>query len=51
MFHHLTVAADEQEKSTDPLEVLDAMHGYVKHFFGCTDCSRHFQEMAAKNKM
>lgn len=51
MFHHLTVAADEQEKSTDPLEVLHAMHGYIKHFFGCTDCSQHFQQMAVKNKM
>lgn len=51
MFHHLTVAAEAQEKSTDPLEVLHAMHGYVKHFFGCTECSQHFQEMAARNKM
>ncbi|XP_059612914.1 sulfhydryl oxidase 1 isoform X2 [Phlebotomus argentipes] len=51
LFHHLTVAAVEQNVSTDPLEVLHAMHGYIKHFFGCTDCSNHFQEMAKKNRM
>uniref|UniRef100_A0A6B2E8R6 Sulfhydryl oxidase n=1 Tax=Phlebotomus kandelakii TaxID=1109342 RepID=A0A6B2E8R6_9DIPT len=51
LFHHLTVAAVEQNISTDPLEVLHAMHGYIKHFFGCTDCSNHFQEMAKKNRM
>lgn len=43
LFHHLTVAAVDQNISTDPLEVLHAMHGYIKHFFGCTDCSNHFQ--------
>lgn len=51
MFHHFTVAAAEQETSTDPLEVLHAMHGYIKHFFGCSDCSKHFQQMATQNKM
>lgn len=51
MFHHLTVAAEEAEMSTDPLEVLQAMHGYVKYFFGCTDCSQHFQQMAKDNRL
>uniref|UniRef100_A0A7G3ACA2 Sulfhydryl oxidase n=1 Tax=Lutzomyia longipalpis TaxID=7200 RepID=A0A7G3ACA2_LUTLO len=51
LFHHLTVAAVEQNVSTDPLEVLHAMHGYIKHFFGCTDCSNHFQEMARKKRL
>uniref|UniRef100_A0A1L8DWD9 Sulfhydryl oxidase n=1 Tax=Nyssomyia neivai TaxID=330878 RepID=A0A1L8DWD9_9DIPT len=51
LFHHLTVAAVEQNISTDPLEVLHAMYGYIDHFFGCTDCSNHFKEMARKNRL
>ncbi|XP_063235859.1 sulfhydryl oxidase 1 isoform X2 [Bacillus rossius redtenbacheri] len=50
LFHTLTVASVSQrggEPGFDSLEVLDAMLGYVTHFFGCRDCSRHFQEMAA----
>lgn len=49
LFHHLTVQHLESEYNDDPMEVLQAMHGYVKHFFGCTDCSKHFQEMARRN--
>lgn len=51
LFHYLTVAATNSEKSHDPQEVLRAVHGYVKHFFGCTDCSEHFQQMAERNDM
>ena len=51
LFHHLTVQAANTEASHDPLEVLQAVHGYVKYFFGCSDCSSHFTEMAAKNKI
>lgn len=51
LFHYLTVQAAEHDISEDPLEVLQAMHGYVKYMFGCTDCSNHFQEMAIKNKI
>ncbi len=25
------------------------MHGYIKNYFGCTDCAQHFQAMAARN--
>lgn len=49
LFHYLTVSATNYEKSDEPLEVLRAIHGFVKHFFGCTHCSQHFQEMAEKN--
>lgn len=49
LFHHLTVQHLESEDNEDPMEVLHAMHGYVKHFFGCTDCSKHFQEMSKRN--
>lgn len=31
------------------MEILQAMYGYIKHFFGCTECSKHFQEMAKRN--
>lgn len=50
MFHYLTVNAAERQDAP-PKEVLNAMHGYVKNFFGCADCSRHFQEMAVDKDM
>lgn len=50
MFHYLTVNAAEYGDAK-PREVLDAMLGYVKNFFGCADCSRHFQEMAVDKDM
>ncbi|GBP07751.1 Sulfhydryl oxidase 1 [Eumeta japonica] len=43
--------AGSQAGLRDPLEVLQAMHGYIKHFFGCTDCSEHFQAMALRRKI
>lgn len=49
IFHYLTVSATNSEKSHDPQEVLRAIHGYVKYFFGCADCSEHFQQMAERN--
>lgn len=49
LFHHLTVQHLDSEDNEDPMEVLQAMYGYVKHFFGCTDCSQHFQEMSKRN--
>lgn len=49
LFHHLSVQHLESEDNEDPMEVLQAMHGYIKHFFGCTDCSKHFEEMAKRN--
>ncbi|XP_024943491.1 sulfhydryl oxidase 2 [Cephus cinctus] len=54
MFHMLSVNSAIQNKGNaqhDPTEVLRAMHGYIKNFFGCADCSEHFQEMAARNKI
>lgn len=47
-FHMLTVnALDKQQKN--PQETLRAIHGFVKHFFSCTHCSQHFQEMYAED--
>lgn len=51
LFHFMTVQAAENDISTDPLEVLQAMHGYIKYFFGCSDCSNHFQTMANNRKI
>lgn len=49
LFHQLTVRATDVDEYTDPLEVLQAIHGYVKYFFGCSQCSLHFQQMAKNN--
>lgn len=54
MFHYLTVNAADQnagKENVNPREILDAMFGYIKNYFGCADCSKHFQEMALKNDM
>ncbi|XP_053672437.1 sulfhydryl oxidase 1-like [Anopheles nili] len=51
LFHYLTVQAAENDLSNNPLEVLEAMHGYIKHFFGCSECSQHFQQMADRNRI
>lgn len=50
LFHTLTINAASKPGNEGP-KVLKAMHGYVKHFFGCTECSEHFQAMAARNRI
>ncbi|XP_059059777.1 sulfhydryl oxidase 1-like [Achroia grisella] len=50
MFHTLTVNAAQSPGVEGP-KVLKVMHGYVKNFFGCTDCSEHFQAMATRNRI
>lgn len=49
LFHTLTVNAAIRQNSGPA--VLKAMHAYVKNFFGCTECSEHFQQMAARNRI
>lgn len=51
LFHYLTVQAAETNITNDPLETLEAIHGYVEFFFGCTECSLHFQSMATEQKI
>lgn len=46
LFHFLTVQAAADPTLSDPLVSLKTVHGFVKNFFGCTDCSQHFQAMA-----
>ncbi|XP_050725044.1 sulfhydryl oxidase 2-like isoform X3 [Eriocheir sinensis] len=51
-FHVLTVNAvlqDGSKKFYNPLKTIKAIHGYVKHFFGCSYCSQHFQAMYAED--
>lgn len=47
LFHTLTVQASLKDLGTfNGVQVLETIAGYVKHFFGCTDCSEHFLKMA-----
>ncbi|XP_060571223.1 sulfhydryl oxidase 2-like isoform X2 [Ruditapes philippinarum] len=51
LFHTLTVAAFQKEQANPkdvPLDVLDAIQGYMKYFFGCQICVEHFLKMAHK---
>lgn len=51
-FHVLTVNAVLQDGNNEfynPKKTLRAIHGYVKHFFSCKYCSRHFQAMYAED--
>jgi len=41
LFHTLTIN-QANLASGDPKEVLLAMFKYIKHFFGCRECARHF---------
>uniref|UniRef100_A0A2A4JRH9 Sulfhydryl oxidase n=1 Tax=Heliothis virescens TaxID=7102 RepID=A0A2A4JRH9_HELVI len=50
LFHTLTVNA-AQKPGTESPKVLRAMHGYIKNFFGCTECAGHFQAMASRNRI
>lgn len=47
-FHVLTVNALDSPNSGKPRDVLEAILGYVTHFFGCAECSKHFQGMASE---
>ncbi|XP_028668251.1 sulfhydryl oxidase 1 [Erpetoichthys calabaricus] len=53
LFHLLTVQALQNEKASsrdaDPQEVLKAMLGYIKNFFGCRECASHFESMATES--
>lgn len=53
LFHFLTVqtTSSDHNSNADPLEVLRGIYGFVKHFFGCSHCSQHFQEMAQRENI
>lgn len=46
LFHVLTVAAYEKTGAVNAQEVPQAIRGYMKHFFGCHECSQNFLKMA-----
>ncbi|XP_054720800.1 sulfhydryl oxidase 1-like [Uloborus diversus] len=55
LFHTLTVQAfsayeySTHVKENEP-DILQTIRKYVKYFFTCEDCSKHFQEMAANSE-
>ncbi|XP_060630438.2 sulfhydryl oxidase 1 [Anolis sagrei] len=50
LFHLLTVQeALLSPYRSSPPEVLPAMRGYVRYFFGCRECAEHFEGMAAES--
>lgn len=54
LFHYLTVNSYQRNVNhwrANPTEVLEAMKGYIKHFFSCAHCSDHFLEMAAERNL
>ncbi|KAH8341871.1 hypothetical protein KR059_003141 [Drosophila kikkawai] len=51
LFHFLTVEAAKPPYYFKPGSVLLTIHGFAKYFFGCSDCSRHFQEMAKRRRL
>ncbi|CAG0915518.1 unnamed protein product [Notodromas monacha] len=50
LFHAMTVEAVRVGQEARYGDVLDAVHGFVKSFFSCSYCSKHFQEMFAKTR-
>ncbi|XP_035707657.1 sulfhydryl oxidase 2 isoform X2 [Folsomia candida] len=44
LFHTLAAVAFQKNQQ---FPVLDAIHGYVKEFFGCKECSGHFTKLVA----
>ena len=45
LFHTLASRAHGAEAT----RVLEAIHAYVEHFFGCADCASHFLSMASSS--
>ena len=50
LFHTLTVQQSKNHFDDLP-PVLTAMLGFVKQYFGCTDCSEHFQNMSRRRNI
>lgn len=51
LFHYLTVRAANNDATKDPVEVLRAILGFVKNYFGCSECSEHFEQMAQRRNI
>ncbi|CAG7733616.1 unnamed protein product [Allacma fusca] len=48
LFHALTIVGVQKNSK---LKVLNAIHGYVKEFFGCRECKEHFTGMVTRDKI
>ncbi|VDP06719.1 unnamed protein product [Soboliphyme baturini] len=51
LFHTITVRAYQHMKTdadVHPYDVLQAIYGYVKYFFGCRECANNFARGAKK---
>ncbi|XP_017073412.2 sulfhydryl oxidase 1-like [Drosophila eugracilis] len=51
LFHYLTVQSAKPPNYFSPGSILNTIYGFAKYFFGCTDCSEHFQQMAVRRNM
>ncbi|XP_052834983.1 sulfhydryl oxidase 1-like [Drosophila gunungcola] len=51
LFHHLTVMSAQNPKVFKPGFVIFALFGFAKYFFGCTECAKHFQQMAKRRNV
>ncbi|KAL0978978.1 hypothetical protein UPYG_G00178780 [Umbra pygmaea] len=57
LFHVLTVQAARRQRDAlantglenNPKAVLQTMRRYIVNFFGCQECGKHFEEMAAES--
>lgn len=53
LFHVLTVQSVTSDgtpvQDEDAVDILRTMRAYVKNFFGCEDCAKHFEGMARKS--
>ncbi|XP_017073402.2 sulfhydryl oxidase 1-like [Drosophila eugracilis] len=50
LFHHLTVRAAEI-RTYPPSSVIIGLYGFVKYFFSCSVCTKHFQKMAKRRRI
>ena len=53
-FYYVTsqvLTVNQQNEEQPPSKVLDTMVKYVRHFFGCEDCSRHFLQGSEDGKV
>ncbi|KAJ1171941.1 hypothetical protein NDU88_003798 [Pleurodeles waltl] len=53
LFHVLTAQSVRSDgrpvQDEDAVDILGAMRSYVKNFFGCEECAKHFEGMASKS--
>ena len=48
LFHTMTLIAVQKNAKDN---VLEAIHGFVKEFFGCNECREHFTGMVSRDNI